>query len=32
MLDSDTTGDCWFVVAGRPTEAFRFRHAPGPRG
>jgi hypothetical protein len=32
ILDSDTTGECWFVVPGRPSEPFRFRRAPGPRG
>jgi NAD(P)-dependent dehydrogenase (short-subunit alcohol dehydrogenase family) len=32
ILDSDSTGECWFVVPGRPSEPFRFRRAPGPRG
>ncbi|MDQ1418271.1 MAG: hypothetical protein QOJ52_233, partial [Acidimicrobiaceae bacterium] len=32
ILDSDATGECWFVVAGRPSEPFGFRGAPGPRG
>jgi NAD(P)-dependent dehydrogenase (short-subunit alcohol dehydrogenase family) len=31
LLERATTGECWFVVPGRPSEAFRFRHAPGPR-
>jgi len=31
ILDSDATGECWYVVAGRPSEPFRFRRAPGPR-
>jgi len=31
ILDHDGTGECWFVVAGRASEPFRFRHAPGPR-
>ena len=31
LLDSETTGDCWYVIAGRESEPFRFRHAPGPR-
>jgi NAD(P)-dependent dehydrogenase (short-subunit alcohol dehydrogenase family) len=31
LLNSETTGDCWYVVAGRESEPFRFRHAPGPR-
>jgi NAD(P)-dependent dehydrogenase (short-subunit alcohol dehydrogenase family) len=31
ILDSDTTGECWYVVAGRPSEPFTFRRAPGPR-
>ncbi len=31
ILDSDTTGQCWFVVAGRDSEPFQFRRAPGPR-
>jgi NAD(P)-dependent dehydrogenase (short-subunit alcohol dehydrogenase family) len=32
ILDRGATGECWFVVPGRPSEPFRFRHAPGPRG
>jgi NAD(P)-dependent dehydrogenase (short-subunit alcohol dehydrogenase family) len=31
LLDSETTGDCWYAIAGRESEPFRFRHAPGPR-
>jgi NAD(P)-dependent dehydrogenase (short-subunit alcohol dehydrogenase family) len=31
ILDADSTGECWYVVAGRPSEPFEFRRAPGPR-
>jgi NAD(P)-dependent dehydrogenase (short-subunit alcohol dehydrogenase family) len=31
ILDSDSTGQCWYVVAGRNSEPFQFRRAPGPR-
>jgi NAD(P)-dependent dehydrogenase (short-subunit alcohol dehydrogenase family) len=31
ILDSDSTGECWYVIAGRESEPFRFRNAPGPR-
>jgi NAD(P)-dependent dehydrogenase (short-subunit alcohol dehydrogenase family) len=31
IIDSDETGAAWYVVAGRMSEPFRFRHAPGPR-
>jgi NAD(P)-dependent dehydrogenase (short-subunit alcohol dehydrogenase family) len=31
ILDSDTSGECWYVIAGRESEPFRFRNAPGPR-
>jgi NAD(P)-dependent dehydrogenase (short-subunit alcohol dehydrogenase family) len=31
ILDAETTGECWYVIAGRQSEPFRFRHAPGPR-
>jgi NAD(P)-dependent dehydrogenase (short-subunit alcohol dehydrogenase family) len=31
ILDSDATGEAWYVVAGRPSEPFQFRRAPGPR-
>jgi NAD(P)-dependent dehydrogenase (short-subunit alcohol dehydrogenase family) len=31
LLESETTGDCWYAIAGRQSEPFRFRRAPGPR-
>jgi NAD(P)-dependent dehydrogenase (short-subunit alcohol dehydrogenase family) len=31
ILDSETSGECWYVIAGRDSEPFRFRNAPGPR-
>jgi NAD(P)-dependent dehydrogenase (short-subunit alcohol dehydrogenase family) len=31
ILDAESTGECWFVVAGRDSEPFVFRRAPGPR-
>jgi NAD(P)-dependent dehydrogenase (short-subunit alcohol dehydrogenase family) len=31
ILDAESTGECWYVIAGRESEPFRFRHAPGPR-
>ena len=31
LFDGDMTGECWFVQAGRDTQAFRFRGVPGPR-
>jgi len=31
LLDSESSGECWYVIAGRESEPFRFRHAPGPR-
>lgn len=31
VIDGDTTGACWFVQAGRQSEPFGFRNAPGPR-
>ena len=31
ILDSDTSGQAWYVVAGRDSEPFQFRRAPGPR-
>ena len=31
ILDSEASGQCWFVVPGRESEPFRFRNAPGPR-
>jgi NAD(P)-dependent dehydrogenase (short-subunit alcohol dehydrogenase family) len=32
IAEGDGAGECWFVVAGRPPEPFRFRGVPGPRG
>ncbi len=31
IVASEETGQCWYVVAGRSSEPFRFRRAPGPR-
>ncbi len=31
-LTSGDSGQCWFVQPGRPSEPFRFRNVPGPRG
>ena len=31
VLASDSSGECWFVQPGRPSEPFMFRRAPGPR-
>ena len=31
ILDAESTGQCWYVVAGRESEPFQFRRAPGPR-
>jgi NAD(P)-dependent dehydrogenase (short-subunit alcohol dehydrogenase family) len=31
ILDSEESGQCWYVVDGRESEPFRFRNAPGPR-
>ena len=31
ILAADGTGQCWYVVPGRPPEPFRFRGVPGPR-
>jgi NAD(P)-dependent dehydrogenase (short-subunit alcohol dehydrogenase family) len=31
LLDSDGTGECWFVIPGRESQSFTFRRAPGPR-
>jgi len=31
LLDSDGTGECWYVVVGRENGPFEFRRAPGPR-
>jgi NAD(P)-dependent dehydrogenase (short-subunit alcohol dehydrogenase family) len=30
LLDAESSGDCWYAIAGRESEPFRFRHAPGP--
>ena len=32
ILDAKSTGECWYVQAGRESEPFRFRNVPGPRG
>ena len=31
ILEAESTGEAWYVVAGRQSEPFGFRHAPGPR-
>jgi NAD(P)-dependent dehydrogenase (short-subunit alcohol dehydrogenase family) len=31
IIDSESTGEAWYVVAGRDSEPFQFRRAPGPR-
>lgn len=31
LFDGDMTGECWFVQAGRESQAFGFRGIPGPR-
>jgi NAD(P)-dependent dehydrogenase (short-subunit alcohol dehydrogenase family) len=31
ILDSESSGECWYVIKGRQSEPFRFRNAPGPR-
>ncbi|WP_199443870.1 SDR family oxidoreductase [Umezawaea beigongshangensis] len=31
VLAAGGTGECWYVQAGRPSEPFAFRNAPGPR-
>lgn len=31
ILESEASGECWYVIAGRESEPFRFRNAPGPR-
>ncbi|HWD53330.1 MAG TPA: SDR family NAD(P)-dependent oxidoreductase [Acidimicrobiales bacterium] len=31
IIAAGRTGECWYVVPGRDSEPFRFRHAPGPR-
>ncbi|MGX1128684.1 NAD(P)-dependent dehydrogenase (short-subunit alcohol dehydrogenase family) [Streptomyces glaucescens] len=30
IVTGDSTGECWFIQAGRDPEPFRFRHVPGP--
>jgi NAD(P)-dependent dehydrogenase (short-subunit alcohol dehydrogenase family) len=30
-LASEGSGECWFVIPGRPGQPFAFRRAPGPR-
>jgi NAD(P)-dependent dehydrogenase (short-subunit alcohol dehydrogenase family) len=32
LFAGEMSGECWYVQAGRPAEAFRFRNIPGPRG
>ena len=31
LFTGEMSGECWFVQAGRESEAFRFRNLPGPR-
>ena len=31
LFDGDMSGECWFVQAGRESQAFGFRNIPGPR-
>ena len=31
LMESDATGECWFVQAGREAGPFGFRGIPGPR-
>jgi NAD(P)-dependent dehydrogenase (short-subunit alcohol dehydrogenase family) len=31
LFDGEMTGECWFVQAGRESQAFSFRGIPGPR-
>lgn len=31
LFAGETSGECWYVQAGRPAEPFRFRNVPGPR-
>jgi NAD(P)-dependent dehydrogenase (short-subunit alcohol dehydrogenase family) len=30
IVTGDSTGECWFIQAGRDPEPFRFRHVPRP--
>lgn len=32
LFTGEMSGECWFVQAGRTSEAFGFRNIPGPRG
>ena len=32
LFDGEMNGECWFVQAGRESQAFGFRGIPGPRG
>lgn len=32
IFAGDGNGECWFVQAGRESQAFNFRNIPGPRG
>lgn len=32
IFDGEMSGECWFVQAGRESQAFGFRGIPGPRG
>jgi NAD(P)-dependent dehydrogenase (short-subunit alcohol dehydrogenase family) len=31
LFTGEMSGECWYVQAGRESEAFRFRNLPGPR-
>ncbi len=31
LMDGEMSGECWYVQAGRASEAFRFRNVPGHR-
>jgi NAD(P)-dependent dehydrogenase (short-subunit alcohol dehydrogenase family) len=31
LFTGEMSGECWFVQAGRPSDAFAFRGVPGPR-
>jgi NAD(P)-dependent dehydrogenase (short-subunit alcohol dehydrogenase family) len=31
ILDAETTGEAWYVIAGRESQPYQFRRAPGPR-
>jgi NAD(P)-dependent dehydrogenase (short-subunit alcohol dehydrogenase family) len=31
IFDGETSGECWFVQAGRESQVFGFRGIPGPR-